>query len=437
MITYEAQQLQQEVNDLKTLIHHQLAMTSNLMATADKIDDQTTPVIGWGWAIAAGAVINVIALPLMQDAGIPYLSHALQKLDTIEQIIVQEIGITASTITEAVSGEGQGVHPQLMAIYRRANELAQQQGFTIHIRDGLRTAEEQAANVRSGASKTMNSRHLKAPNGWGHALDLEVLYEGPQSNAKDWEGVNKIKPMMFQAAKDLRLPIQWGGDWQRFKDGFHWQLPWETHNGKTQFAAPRNDQIPVITERNISALLNELKRTESFGGDYRAVSKTNCMLGAYQAAAPTLADLGYIKINNYRDAGSPEKGQAHCDFLNNPANWTIKGGQQTYLATTAIQDEFARKNITHNLKRGVREGAIDMTTSQETLMGYSKAAWLKPASAIDYYKTGADDTDGNGSAISKYAKQGEIVTQDAIAIAHAGTGNIYTIFSRIREALIN
>ncbi|WP_205671764.1 M15 family metallopeptidase [Acinetobacter bereziniae] len=30
---------------------------------------------------------------------------------------------------------------------------------------------------------------------------------------------------MKQAAKELGIEIEWGGDWKKFKDGPHWQLP--------------------------------------------------------------------------------------------------------------------------------------------------------------------------------------------------------------------
>lgn len=36
----------------------------------------------------------------------------------------------------------------------------------------------------------------------------------------------KIADAMKQAADELRIPIEWGGDWRTFKDGPHFQLPW-------------------------------------------------------------------------------------------------------------------------------------------------------------------------------------------------------------------
>lgn len=37
---------------------------------------------------------------------------------------------------------------------------------------------------------------------------------------------HKLADAMKQAAKELNVPIEWGGDWRTFKDGPHFQLPW-------------------------------------------------------------------------------------------------------------------------------------------------------------------------------------------------------------------
>jgi peptidoglycan L-alanyl-D-glutamate endopeptidase CwlK len=32
-----------------------------------------------------------------------------------------------------------------------------------------------------------------------------------------------------QAAENEGVPLEWGGNWARFKDGPHWQLPWKQY----------------------------------------------------------------------------------------------------------------------------------------------------------------------------------------------------------------
>jgi peptidoglycan L-alanyl-D-glutamate endopeptidase CwlK len=99
--------------------------------------------------------------------------------------------------------ELKGVHPELVAVVNRALELTVQD-FSVH--DGLRTVEEQKKMVASGASKTMDSRHLT-----GHAVDLV-----PYINGKlrwEWVPIYRIADTVRIAAIELGTPIRWGGAW--------------------------------------------------------------------------------------------------------------------------------------------------------------------------------------------------------------------------------
>ena len=106
-----------------------------------------------------------------------------------------------------------GVHPDLVAVVKRAIEITEQD-FTVL--EGLRTAERQQQLYNTGKSKTMNSRHLT-----GHAVDL-----APWPITWDWDHFYPIADAVKQAADELDIPIEWGGDWQSFPDGPHFQLPW-------------------------------------------------------------------------------------------------------------------------------------------------------------------------------------------------------------------
>ena len=120
----------------------------------------------------------------------------------------------------------QGVHPDLVAIVHRAAELYDE---TFIVTEGLRTIERQRQLVAKGASKTMNSRHIKAANGFGHAVDLAVTLDGELR--WDWPLYKRLADIVKQAAADVGVPIEWGGDWRTFKDGPHFQLPWATYPG--------------------------------------------------------------------------------------------------------------------------------------------------------------------------------------------------------------
>ena len=108
----------------------------------------------------------------------------------------------------------QGVHPDLVKVVLLAIQLTE---VDFGVTEGLRTIEKQREYVAKGASKTMNSRHLT-----GHAVDV-VAYIGTEVRW-DWPLYHKIAAAMKRAAKDLNVPIVWGGDWRSFKDGPHFEL---------------------------------------------------------------------------------------------------------------------------------------------------------------------------------------------------------------------
>ena len=112
-----------------------------------------------------------------------------------------------------------GVHPDLVRVVERAITLTTVD-FTVL--EGLRTSERQAQLIKAGASQTMNSRHLT-----GHAVDLGAWVGGQVR--WDWPLYHKIAKAMKMAASDLEIAIEWGGDWQSFPDGPHWQLPWKEY----------------------------------------------------------------------------------------------------------------------------------------------------------------------------------------------------------------
>lgn len=124
-----------------------------------------------------------------------------------------------------------GVHPDLVAVVERAAELSDR---PFRVLEGLRTLERQRTLKAKGASKTLNSRHIKAANGFGHAVDIAPLDGGMVSWA--WPLYTPMAKVMKQAARELGVPLEWGGDWVKFRDGPHFQLPWKQYPGKTEVA---------------------------------------------------------------------------------------------------------------------------------------------------------------------------------------------------------
>lgn len=109
-----------------------------------------------------------------------------------------------------------GVHPDLVSVVKRAIEITEQD-FTVL--EGLRSLDRQEELVGSGKSTTMNSRHLT-----GHAVDI-----APWPISWDWDYFYPIADAMKEAAKELGVDIEWGGDWNSFPDGPHFQLSWGTY----------------------------------------------------------------------------------------------------------------------------------------------------------------------------------------------------------------
>ena len=112
-----------------------------------------------------------------------------------------------------------GVHEDLVKVLERAIELTP---IDFTVIEGVRSSARQKELVAAGASKTMRSRHIT-----GHAVDIAPVLNG--EIRWDWPLYKQIAPVVKQAAKEVGVPIEWGGDWLRFKDGPHWQLPWNKY----------------------------------------------------------------------------------------------------------------------------------------------------------------------------------------------------------------
>lgn len=130
--------------------------------------------------------------------------------------------------------ELEGAHPDLIRLVERALELT---AVDFIVWDGMRTEAEQAEYVRTGASKTMDSRHLH-----GLAVDLVPFVGKPRW---EWPLCYQVAEAVRQAADELKQPVVWGGMWARLDgtterlevlrakhsgwDGPHFELPRDTY----------------------------------------------------------------------------------------------------------------------------------------------------------------------------------------------------------------
>lgn len=138
-----------------------------------------------------------------------------------------------------------GVHPDLVRVVMRCAKDWKDKQFTFGITCGVRTIEEQKILVKKGASRTMNSRHIPAKNGFSHAVDVVAFIDGDLK--WDWSLYIRIANAMKAAAIAENVPVEWGGTWKlinnvksnlsaanlskTFPDGPHYQLPVNPYNG--------------------------------------------------------------------------------------------------------------------------------------------------------------------------------------------------------------
>ena len=102
----------------------------------------------------------------------------------------------------------EGVHPHMTAVVERAIQLT---GVDFGVTQGVRTLDEQKANVAAGRSQTMASKHLLQDDGFSHAVDV-VAYVGSDVS---WElnMYDNICDAFKTAAEEVGCSVKWGAAW--------------------------------------------------------------------------------------------------------------------------------------------------------------------------------------------------------------------------------
>lgn len=151
----------------------------------------------------------------------------------------------ASKLTATSLKRLDGVHPDLVKVVKHAAATTNMP-IAFQVIEGVRTLARQRLLVKRGASRTLRSRHIPAPNGLGHAVDLVAIVAGRVS----WEVplYHDIADAMRLAARQLGVPVEWGGEiWPGFFDGPHFQLPWDEYPGIKAISDPPVER-PTIKE---------------------------------------------------------------------------------------------------------------------------------------------------------------------------------------------
>ena len=120
-----------------------------------------------------------------------------------------------------------GLHPDLLLAVDRVLEAMAADDAPMKIVQGVRTTEQQQALYAKGRTekgpKVTNcdgemkrSNHQVKEDGYGHAVDCAFVGLEPFSESHPWH---------LYGAAVREQGLAWGGDWKRFKDRPHAELP--------------------------------------------------------------------------------------------------------------------------------------------------------------------------------------------------------------------
>lgn len=114
-----------------------------------------------------------------------------------------------------------GVHQDLVQVVYKALIFSE---YDFVVIEGVRSLARQKELMKEGKSKTLNSLHLT-----GHAVDIVPLVNG-SIPWHDWSAFESVSKAMKQAAHQLGVSMNWGGDWVSFRDGPHYELSREVYS---------------------------------------------------------------------------------------------------------------------------------------------------------------------------------------------------------------
>ncbi|EHD1165388.1 M15 family peptidase [Listeria monocytogenes] len=207
------------------------------------------------------------------------------------------------------------------AAARKLLDWSESNGIEVLIYETIRTKEQQAANVASGASQTMRSYHLV-----GQALDFAMT----KGKTVDWGAYRSDKGKKF-VAKAKSLGFEWGGDWSGFVDNPHLQFNFKgygtdtfgkgasTSNSSKPSANANTNSLGLVDYMNLnkldSSFANRKKLANQYGiKDYTGTATQNTtLLAKLKAGKPhTPASKNTYYTENPRKV----KTLVQCDLYN-------------------------------------------------------------------------------------------------------------------------
>lgn len=396
---------------------------AHLDALADSIHghvESIRPPIGWVSAIALAAALN-IALPYAADRW-PVVSEFRSRLEAVEDVGIDALFIRSlpdSAYRAPLAGKLIVTSPYGERIHPMSGERSFHEGvdYACHTGDSVMAARagvvDRTGYQANGAGNYVVIRHRDGAESKYMHLDRVTISQGAEVAA--WQ------------------PI---GDCGVTGDATGPHLHVELINAQGEHVDP----APLIRERDYTTVYNRLT-PEQLGaltlniaateGDYPTISWRG-YLGRYQFGGEMLTRLGHIKPSAfhqldplskvgvcviqgtaYQNKPANFEQCAHRRFLLNPANWTLAGGANTFLASKTTQDQAFLDMLENHLADAKRAQALNADTPAYKVGGFLKAAQFGVRKAIRWYRLGVDSHDGNGKRTSTYARQGEEAVREA------------------------
>lgn len=107
-------------------------------------------------------------------------------------------------------------HPDIQKVFKEAIKYVD-----ITILEGVRSKERQEELVRTGASKTLDSKHLEQKDGFSHAVDAMACPIEWENWQKNYLFAGFIKGIACSIGVKLRLGADWDGDFDTKDQTFH------------------------------------------------------------------------------------------------------------------------------------------------------------------------------------------------------------------------
>ncbi|EAF5870747.1 M15 family peptidase [Listeria monocytogenes] len=209
------------------------------------------------------------------------------------------------------------------AAARKLLDWSESNGIEVLIYETIRTKEQQAANVASGASQTMRSYHLV-----GQALDF-VMAKG---KTVDWGAYRSDKGKKF-VAKAKSLGFEWGGDWSGFVDNPHLQFNFKGYgtdtfgkgasasNSSKPSANANTNSLGLVDYMNLnkldSSFANRKKLANQYGiKNYNGTATQNTTLLAKLKAGKPHTPASSNKNTYYTENPKKIKTLVQCDLYN-------------------------------------------------------------------------------------------------------------------------